>query len=100
MSAGATSISGHLVERPADVTAAQQLLHPQVSTILKLNRGNLIALLDNRGFLTWARLASSPLSTFPQPRSSTASQRLTSLFSESIHRAIHRTLAFAPPGLA
>lgn len=40
-----------------------------------------------------ARLASSGLSTFPQPCSSTASQRLTSLFAESIHRPIHRTLA-------
>ena len=48
--------------------------------------------------MTWARLTSSPLSTFPQPCSSTASQRLTSLFAENIHRPIHRTLALHPPG--
>jgi hypothetical protein len=38
------------------------------------------------------------LSTFPQPRSSTAPQGLTCQFSESIHNLMHRTLAWAPRG--
>jgi hypothetical protein len=64
----------------------------------KLKCGNLTPLVNNRDFPTWARLASSPLSTFPQARLSTASQRLTSLFAECIHRPIHMTLALHPRG--
>ena len=45
-----------------------------------------------------ARLASSRLSTFPQPCSSTASQRLSSLFAGSIHRPVHRALALHTRG--
>lgn len=38
----------------------------------------------------------SLLSTFPQARSSTDERHLTSLFTESIHRFVHRTLAWHP----
>ena len=54
--------------------------------------------MDNRSFPAWARSAPKPLSTFPQPRSSTDTQQVTSLFAESIHRSIHRTLALHPRG--
>jgi hypothetical protein len=47
-----------------------------------------------------ARLSPELLSTFPQPHSSTAQLRLTSLFAESIHSLVHRTLALHLPGLA
>jgi hypothetical protein len=49
---------------------------------------------------TWVTLAIEVLSTFPQPRSSTDTQVLTSLFAKSIHKPMHRTLALHPPGLA
>lgn len=42
--------------------------------------------------------ASPRLSTFPQPRTSTAVQRLTSMFTETIHRLMHRTLAWQARG--
>jgi hypothetical protein len=66
----------------------------------KLNCGNLLPLVDNRGFSTRVRSAFSSLSTFPQPHPSTTSRRLTSVFTRNIHRTIHRTLAWQPPGLA
>jgi hypothetical protein len=55
-------------------------------------------LVDRRSLATCARLAFFPLSTFPQPRSSTAPQRLTSHFTETIHNLMHRTLALHPRG--
>jgi hypothetical protein len=44
------------------------------------------------------RLASGRLSTFPQPRSSTAARWLTCTFTQIIHRLMHRTLTLHPRG--
>ncbi len=46
----------------------------------------------------WPRRAFRRLSTFPQPGSSTAAQRLTSVFGQTIHRLMHRALALHPRG--
>jgi hypothetical protein len=54
---------------------------------------NFYALVESGSSLTWAKLALQLLSTYPQSRSSTASQQLTSLFAESVHSLMHRTLA-------
>jgi hypothetical protein len=53
---------------------------------------------ESGSFLTWAKLALRLLSTYPQSRSSTAAQQLTSLFAESVHSLMHRTLALHPRG--
>jgi integrase/recombinase XerD len=59
---------------------------------------NFYALVESGSFLTWAKLALRLLSTYPQSRSSTAAQQLTSLFAESVHSLMHRTLALHPRG--
>jgi site-specific recombinase XerC len=59
---------------------------------------NFYALVESGSFLTWAKLALKLLSTYPQSRSSTAAQQLTSLFAESVHSLMHRTLALHSRG--
>jgi hypothetical protein len=44
------------------------------------------------------KLAFQPLSTYPQSGLSTAKSQLTSVFAESIHSVMHRTLALHPRG--
>ena len=48
-----------------------------------------------RDLAGYARLR---LSTFPQPRSSTARQALTSEFTRIIHRPVHRALSWLVKG--
>jgi hypothetical protein len=57
-----------------------------------------LPLVDNGRPAARVGLAFQRLSTFPQPRPSTAARRLTSAFTETIHRLIHRTLTLHPRG--
>jgi hypothetical protein len=66
----------------------------------RLHCGQVPAPVDSGSLPTWMTQAFEVLSTFPQPRSSTDTQELTSLFAECIHRPMHSTLALHPPGLA